>query len=343
MSEDSAAVPEVPPTPEQQKETEPNKNEKKDKIIFLTEEEAAEPSKRTMNTSNIPDHCWYLERVGVVEMPNFILQNSKKRIFLGRAPECDKVLKSKQASRKHMFFIRHGAPTNWQTIRWVLRDNGGRNGTYINQEKLYPDEQVIMNGYETIGLGSPDSTSSIIGENEGYSCVYQIKPPPAFAQTVSGYDHSFKTEQETPPRPRSNAAAESQEGPSSMYLSPAEKKSRMSAVKRLSSGYDSDSGAAGITSGSDTMSDADPTGAGVASVASAAAAASPSFGRVGSTDSVLGAAAALDDVNDDNVPLMDLWTTASFSTSRRTISDPSEDEDEAGPNCFDLSMIFNSL
>jgi hypothetical protein len=28
-----------------------------------------------------PDHCWYLERVGVKELPNFILQNAKVRVI----------------------------------------------------------------------------------------------------------------------------------------------------------------------------------------------------------------------------------------------------------------------
>ena len=32
--------------------------------------------------SYAPEHCWYLERIGITELPNYILQNSKVGYFV---------------------------------------------------------------------------------------------------------------------------------------------------------------------------------------------------------------------------------------------------------------------
>ena len=35
-----------------------------------------------MMASTSPDHCWYLEKVGVTELPHYILQNIKVYYFI---------------------------------------------------------------------------------------------------------------------------------------------------------------------------------------------------------------------------------------------------------------------
>jgi len=150
--------------------------------------------------SNVIEHYWFLERVGVQELPNYILQNSKDSITVGRRKVGnDKVIKKTvQVSRDHLVFERYGRPEDWQSVRWSVKDLGGLNGTFVNQKRLNANQAEVLNADDLIGIGCGDPESRV--QADGIEIhVYRIRAPPAFtAQTVED-DDDMDTDEETPP------------------------------------------------------------------------------------------------------------------------------------------------
>lgn len=70
------------------------------------------------------------------------------RFSIGRAPNCDVVIRLPSVSKLHAFILVTGAKT------YGLRDNGASNSTYINGRKLDVRASVPLQVGDEIALGS---------------------------------------------------------------------------------------------------------------------------------------------------------------------------------------------
>src|SRR5260370_2984867 len=62
---------------------------------------------------------------------------------VGRRPDSDIFLDDVTVSRRHAEFYRHGS-------RFVVRDVGSLNGTYVNRDRI---EEVALNGGDEVPIG----------------------------------------------------------------------------------------------------------------------------------------------------------------------------------------------
>jgi hypothetical protein len=70
----------------------------------------------------------------------------RERLSIGRAPENDLILDSKQVSRDHAFL-------SFRNGRWYLEDRGSFNGTYLNGNRLQPGSPLPLRHADRITVG----------------------------------------------------------------------------------------------------------------------------------------------------------------------------------------------
>ena len=112
-----------------------------------------------------PDQCWTLERVpkSLEPGPPYLLQNAKEIISIGRRVGNDKVCVGANVSRQHLQLVRSvsgGDVSDWQNIRWCVRDLGGLCGTWVNLAQIEAKSPFGLNCGDLIGIGCPEAESS---------------------------------------------------------------------------------------------------------------------------------------------------------------------------------------
>ena len=147
-----------------------------------------------------PDQCWYLERVpSILEGPGYLLQNAKEVVTFGRRVSTnDKICNGPNVSRNHLKFVRNGLSSDWQTIRWSVVDLGSMVGTFVNRNKIEPNNPFGLNCGDLIGIGCPEDSSSKDAGKETF--VYRLKSPCAFhAQVLDVAGPVLEEDAPTPP------------------------------------------------------------------------------------------------------------------------------------------------
>ena len=80
---------------------------------------------------------------------------------------------------------RIGSLEEWEKIRWIIVDQGGTHGTYVNNKKIDPFVSFPLNADDLVGLGTADNFSIRNGGKETF--VYKIRAPRAYQQMVKYY------------------------------------------------------------------------------------------------------------------------------------------------------------
>ena len=83
---------------------------------------------------------------------------------------------------------------------WVM-DLGGMVGTFVNSDKIHPNNPFGLNCGDLIGVGCPENQSSKEGEKETF--VYRLKSPRAFHAQVQPVDAANMLEEDAPTPPPS--------------------------------------------------------------------------------------------------------------------------------------------
>jgi hypothetical protein len=81
------------------------------------------------------------------------------RLAIGRAPENDLALTSKQVSREH-------AVLNFRDGRWFLEDRGSYNGTFLNGTRLQPGVPLPLRHADRISIGPEELVFSWPAQRE---------------------------------------------------------------------------------------------------------------------------------------------------------------------------------
>jgi hypothetical protein len=68
-------------------------------------------------------------------------------LFLGRASTCDVIIRDSSISKTH-------AVIEPDAGKWRIRDNRSRNGTWLNGERLKPNERLDLTSGDVVILGS---------------------------------------------------------------------------------------------------------------------------------------------------------------------------------------------
>ena len=148
--------------------------------------------------------------------PAFLLKNDVDTVRIGRrvGPNeknevNDKVCRGINVSRNHLLFIRSGNQSDWQNIRWCIKDLGGMCGTFVNTVKIQANTQTPLNCGDKIGIGCPNGNSFIGDVDRVERFVYMIKSPEAYRlQAVTAAD---VMEQDAPTPPPVDAPEEEEE------------------------------------------------------------------------------------------------------------------------------------
>ena len=151
-----------------------------------------------------PDQCWTLERVpkSLEPGPPYLLQNAKQDITVGRkVGSNDKICQGANVSRSHLRFVRsvsgNGDVSDWQNIRWSVEDLGGLCGTFVNLNRIEPNNAFGLNCGDLIGIGCPEKQSSRTSKIEKF--VYRIKSPEAYRMQAAPADVEVEEDAPTPP------------------------------------------------------------------------------------------------------------------------------------------------
>jgi len=126
-----------------------------------------------------PSENWSLERIGV-NQANFILDKDKDLIKVGRDSRMnDKVfIRGNTVSRQHLKLQRRG---RGEQETWTVTDNGSSNGTFVNQERIPPHQEVELKHGDILGIGEQEDTSRVSKEvvfrKESY--VFKVVAPRA--------------------------------------------------------------------------------------------------------------------------------------------------------------------
>jgi len=83
---------------------------------------------------------------------------------------------------------------------WVM-DLGGMVGTFVNSDKIHPNNPFGLNCGDLISVGCPENQSSKEGEKETF--VYRLKSPRAFHAQVQPVDAANMLEEDAPTPPPS--------------------------------------------------------------------------------------------------------------------------------------------
>ncbi len=67
-------------------------------------------------------------------------------IGVGRGADSEIVLEGDSVSRRHAYFTRRGS-------NWFVTDAGSTNGTYVNEEQIKPDVQVLLANADRVKIG----------------------------------------------------------------------------------------------------------------------------------------------------------------------------------------------
>ncbi len=92
----------------------------------------------------------------------------RPRTTIGRGPTNIMRLRSRVASSEH-------AVLSWSGERWLLRDLGSRNGTWLGDRRLAPGEAVTVERGQTIGFGDANDRWQLVDD----------APPRLFAESMA--------------------------------------------------------------------------------------------------------------------------------------------------------------
>jgi hypothetical protein len=77
------------------------------------------------------------------------------RALVGRSPGCAVVVRDPRVSGEHASLV-------WQEDRWILRDLGSRNGTWLGARRLGPGERVALNPGDWFAVGGEDLALTLL-------------------------------------------------------------------------------------------------------------------------------------------------------------------------------------
>ena len=105
------------------------------------------PTVNELFQADLPRRPWaWLKPAGIAPRSPFPL--NKDQMILGREVRCDVMLANDSVSRRHAEIVR-------MSDSWLIRDLGGRNGTYVNGQRVA--EHVLQEG-DLITLGDINLT-----------------------------------------------------------------------------------------------------------------------------------------------------------------------------------------
>lgn len=106
-------------------------------------------------------------------------------ITIGRGKNCDIILNDKKASRKNAIIRRDG-------LRFLIRDLGSANGTYVNEEKIHEKE---LSGNDRVRIGDVEFqfkvTSSDYEDKEKDFLSVHAQPPEGHEDAPQSFDFAL--------------------------------------------------------------------------------------------------------------------------------------------------------
>jgi two-component system response regulator HydG len=99
-----------------------------------------------VSAGGLPKYAYFTASVGARAGENFLLDRGRVN-RIGRGEDCEINLLDPLCSRVH-------AEVRFESGRWLVRDAGSRNGTYVNQQKL--DEEAVLVEGNTLKVGSAE-------------------------------------------------------------------------------------------------------------------------------------------------------------------------------------------
>ena len=118
-------------------------------VIGTTVFELSVPAPESGRTAS--EEIVAVRRVGTVEHAGAVTTLAEgEELLIGREPECDIVIRSHEASRRH-------ARISQSEGRWVLTDLGSMNGTYLNGERLNDESRWLTAG-DSFSIGGEGLT-----------------------------------------------------------------------------------------------------------------------------------------------------------------------------------------
>ena len=106
-------------------------------------------------------------------------------VSIGRASECSIPIKDRFLSRKHAEIITSGE-------RWILKDLGSVNGTYVNGSRVVKD--VVLKAGDRIRMGDSEIVFDTPEANtDRYLAVADTAVRPSIAIPIAEIDHHKQT------------------------------------------------------------------------------------------------------------------------------------------------------